>query len=207
MQTVGQLLKTERIRQNFSIEDIEIKTRIRKKYITAIEESDWKIFPSKTYITGIIKSYGSYLKLDEEKLIPFFRREYEKTDSQKFKRRLNIQQLTPNAKTYFKIGIILVTLLFTIYFGFQIIRLITPPSVTIISPVTNVLPKRTEKIEFIGKTEKDAIVDINGEKVFIDDTGIFKIQIPLINKKANVKIKVTGANGKITTLTKKLQVP
>src|SRR3989338_1476019 len=207
MQTVGQLLKTERIRQNFSIEDIEIKTRIRKKYITAIEESDWKIFPSKTYITGIIKSYGSYLKLDEEKLIPFFRREYEKTDSQKFKRRLNIQQLTPNAKTYFKIGIILVNLLFIIYFGFQIIRLITPPSVTIISPVTNVLPKRTEKIEFIGKTEKDAIVDINGEKVFIDDTGIFKIQIPLINKKANVKIKVTGANGKITTLTKKLQVP
>ena len=206
MKTVGQILKIERSRRGFSVGDVERETRIRRKYLEAIEESNWVLFPSKTYVLGVLKSYGNFLDLDEEKLIAFFRREYERVDHQKFKQKIETRQLTPASKLYMKFGVIISIILFIIYFGLQIIHLITPPQVTIVAPVSEILPPRTEKFELVGETEADAIVEINGSRQVLDDSNQFVIKIPVIKKMAKVTIVITGANGKKTTLIKTYRV-
>ncbi len=200
------MLKKERERRGFSIETVEEKTRVRKKYIQAIEESNWTLFPSKTYVLGVLKSYGTLLDLDEVKLTAFFRREYERTDLQKFKKKIETKQLTPTSKVYTKIGIIISIILFIVYFGIQIINLMTPPKISILQPTSDNLPPRTEKFDLVGTTEKDALVEINGERYVLDDKNQFRKKIPIVDKVATVTITITGANGKKTTLKKTYRV-
>lgn len=201
MLTTGELLRQERKNRELTLEDIEKKTRIRKKYLAAVEKNDWSIFPSKTYIIGVLGSYGRFLKLDEEKLRAVFRREYEKKEDIGFKERVSKEYLTPQTKKLVKTIIAILALIFIVYFGYQLKLYFSPPFVEIISPKKTSFIKE-EKIELVGKTEKEAIVIVNGERVFQDKNNIFKIAIPLTNPKNEVIIEVTGANGKKTILKK-----
>jgi cytoskeletal protein RodZ len=201
MLTPGEILMEERKSKKITLEEVEKATRIRKKLLQAIEENDWKNFSSKTYIIGIIKSYGKFLNLDEEKLIAFFRRLYEKEEEIKFKEKLAGSYLTPQSKKIFKLSVFLISLLFFLYFAYQLKIYFSPPKVTILSPKQTIF-KRENKIKLIGKTEKEAIVNINGERVYQNQDNIFEFFVPLINPKNEVIIEVTGANGRKTIIKK-----
>lgn len=201
MLTIGEILMKERKERNITLEELEKITKIRKKNLEAVEKNDWKKFPSKTYIVGIIKTYGKFLNLNEDKLIAFFRRQYEKKEDIRFKERISKTHLTPQTKKIFKLSILLIFFLFFLYFGYQLIVYFSPPKVEIISPKGTVF-KREEKIKLIGKTEKEAMVNINGERVYQNKDNIFETIIPLINLKNEVVIEVTGANGRKTIIKK-----
>lgn len=201
MLTTGELLQKERSTRELTFEDVEKKTRIRKKYLAALEENNWSIFPSKTYILGVLKSYGKFLHLDEEKLTAIFRREYEKKEEIQFKERVSKEYLTPQTKKLVKAVVSVLTFIFIMYFGYQLKLYFSPPHLKIISPQKNIFTKE-ERIELVGETEKEAIVMVNGERVYQDKNNIFKIAIPLGNPKNEVVIDVTGANGKKIVLKK-----
>lgn len=59
-----------------------------------------------------------------------------------------------------------------------------------------------KKIELVGKTEKEASVTVNGERVYTNEEQIFRTFIPLVLKENIVRIEVTGANGRKATITK-----
>lgn len=201
MLTIGEILMKERKERNITLEELEKKTKIRKKNLEAVEKNDWKKFPSKTYVVGIIKSYGKFLNLNEDKLIAFFRRQYEKKEEIRFKERVSKTYFTPQTKKLLKISIFSILLVFSLYFGYQLIVYFSPPKVEIISPKGAVF-KGEEKIKLIGKTEKEALVNINGERVYQNKDNIFETIIPLINPKNEVIIEVTGANGRKTIIKK-----
>jgi transcriptional regulator with XRE-family HTH domain len=201
MLTIGEILKKEREGKNLTLEEIEKLTKIRKKNLEAIEKNDWRKFPSKTYIVGIIKSYGKFLQLNEDKLIAFFRRQYEKKEEIKFKETVRKTYLTPQTKKIFKILIYLIVMIFSLYFGYQLKIYFSPPRVEIVSPKENIF-KKLDRIKLIGKTEKEAIININGERIYQNKDNIFKTSIPLINPKNEVIIEVTGANGRTTIIKK-----
>lgn len=201
MLTIGEILIRERKDRNLTLEEIEKKTKIRKKNLEAIESNNWKKFPSKTYIIGVIKSYAKFLNLDEDKLIAFFRRQYEKKEEIRFKERVSKTYFTPQTKKLLKISIFFILLVFSLYFGYQLIVYFSPPKVEILSPKESVF-KREERIKLIGKTEKEAIVNINGERVYQNKDNTFETIIPLINPKNEVIIEVTGANGRKTIIKK-----
>lgn len=201
MLTTGEIIQRERKNKNLTVEDIEKKTRIRKKYLTAIENNDWTSFPSKMYIIGTLKTYARFLDLDEQKIIAFFRREYEKKEEIRFKERVPKHYLTPQTKRLFKLISFIISTFFVLYFSYQLILYFAPPYVTIIKPTTTVF-RHIDKVELVGKTEKDAIVTVNGERTFLNKDAIFKIQIPLTKKKNDVIVEVTGANGKKTLIKK-----
>lgn len=206
MQTIADVLIKKRTKLGLSLTDIEKSTRIRKKYLIAIESSDWKVFPSKTYILGVIKSYGSILDLDQDKLLAFFRREYEQTDTQRFKQKINKKQLVPSSTRIMQVGIVILVLVFAMYFGLQLVNLFTPPKLEIIAPIQDYLPPRTEKFELVGRTEKDAIVEVNGQRYMINENNQFAVKIPVVDKKAKITIKIIGANGKETITTRIFKV-
>ncbi len=201
MLTIGEILLREREEKNLTLEEIEKKTKIRKKNLEAVEKSDWKKFPSKTYIIGIIKTYGKFLSLNEDKLIAFFRRQYEKNEEIKFKERVNKTHLTPETKKIFKISVCFILLIFSLYFGHQLVVYFSPPKVEIISPKETVF-KRESKIKLIGKTEKEAIITVNGERAYQNKDNVFEITIPLFKQRNEVVIEVIGANGRKTIIKK-----
>src|ERR1700745_1949300 len=61
---IGNSLREARERQGLDYPQVELATKIRAKYIRALEEEEFEILPSGTYIKGFMRSYADFLGLD-----------------------------------------------------------------------------------------------------------------------------------------------
>jgi helix-turn-helix protein len=63
---IGNSLRSARERQGLGYPEIELATKIRAKYIRALEEEDFTTIPGDAYIRGFLRTYADYLGLDGE---------------------------------------------------------------------------------------------------------------------------------------------
>jgi cytoskeleton protein RodZ len=61
---IGNSLREARLRRHIEFSDAEHGTKIRGKYLRALEEERFELLPSHTYIKGFLRSYAEYLGLD-----------------------------------------------------------------------------------------------------------------------------------------------
>ena len=201
MLSVGKLLRAARERKKISIRDVEKQIKVREQFIRALEEDKWYSFTSRIYVTGILKNYARFLELDERKILAFFRREYERSEELRFKEKVSTSYLSSDSKKTLFVGFIFICVLLVSYFSYQLFQYFKPPTVQILAP-TSTLFKRELTVKIIGKTEKEAVITIMGERVYQNKEGIFEYVIPLKQKENTVSIEVIGANGKKTVLEK-----
>lgn len=69
MSELGQLLRKVRMERKISLDDLEETTKIRKRYLEAIEEGDYKILPGSFYVRAFIKSYAEAVGLDPAEVL------------------------------------------------------------------------------------------------------------------------------------------
>jgi len=72
---VGKKLHEARTRKKLSLQEAEEATKIRCRYLQAIENDDWDQLPGDTYARAFIRTYGRYLGLDGERLAEDQRRD------------------------------------------------------------------------------------------------------------------------------------
>jgi cytoskeleton protein RodZ len=65
---VGTKLRDARTRRRLSLQDVEGETKIRVRYLQALENEDWDQLPGDTYARAFIRTYGALLGLDGERL-------------------------------------------------------------------------------------------------------------------------------------------
>src|SRR6266404_453300 len=61
---IGNSLKEARSRRRIEIAQAEQATKIRGKYLRALEDEQFDVLPSDTYIKGFLRTYADYLGLD-----------------------------------------------------------------------------------------------------------------------------------------------
>ena len=61
---IGNSLREARLRRHIDFSDAEHGTKIRGKYLRALEDERFELLPSHTYIKGFLRSYADYLGLD-----------------------------------------------------------------------------------------------------------------------------------------------
>jgi len=61
---LGSSLREARARRQIGIAQIEQATKIRGKYLRALEEEQFDLLPSQTYVKGFLRTYADYLGLD-----------------------------------------------------------------------------------------------------------------------------------------------
>jgi len=61
---IGNSLREARMRQGLDYSQVELATKIRAKYIKALEDEQFELLPGGTYIKGFLRSYSEYLGLD-----------------------------------------------------------------------------------------------------------------------------------------------
>lgn len=66
---IGEILKQAREDQGYSLEEASLATKIKEKYLAAIEEDRWEALPSSVQQKGFTRSYATYLDLDPVPLI------------------------------------------------------------------------------------------------------------------------------------------
>jgi hypothetical protein len=74
---IGEVLKRTRTRHEIDIRTVEQETKIRIKYLRALENEEWDVLPGPAYARGFLRTYAQFLGLDGEALIDEYRRTVE----------------------------------------------------------------------------------------------------------------------------------
>jgi helix-turn-helix protein/uncharacterized protein DUF4115 len=70
---IGPSLREARIRRGLGLDRVETETRIRTRYLEAIEDDRWDELPAEAYAKGFLRTYASYLELDPQQYLTAFR--------------------------------------------------------------------------------------------------------------------------------------
>lgn len=66
------------MRARIDISEVEARTKIRAKYLRAIENEEWDLLPGTVFVKSFLKTYSDYLGLDSRMLVDEFKRRYER---------------------------------------------------------------------------------------------------------------------------------
>lgn len=73
MSRIGETLREAREAKNLTLRDVEAATKIRLKYLEALENEDYSQLPGRVYTIGFLRSYAKFLELDDYALIAEFK--------------------------------------------------------------------------------------------------------------------------------------
>ncbi|AIQ53260.1 helix-turn-helix domain-containing protein [Paenibacillus sp. FSL R7-0331] len=69
MSELGRHLKEARLQKGMSLDDVQEVTKIRKKYLEAIEAGDYKVLPGSFYVRAFIKTYAEAVGVNPDELM------------------------------------------------------------------------------------------------------------------------------------------
>jgi Helix-turn-helix domain/RodZ C-terminal domain len=69
---IGNSLREARVRQQLELSEVELATKIRARYLRALEEETFDTLPAQTYVKGFLRTYADYLGLDGQLYVDEF---------------------------------------------------------------------------------------------------------------------------------------
>jgi Helix-turn-helix domain len=77
MPEIGSTLREARMRERIDVSEIEAKTKIRAKYLRALENEEWSLLPGPTFVKSFLRTYATALGLDGKALVEEYRLHHE----------------------------------------------------------------------------------------------------------------------------------
>lgn len=206
MRTAGQVLKEEREKKLFTLEEVEKATKIRKELLEALEKGLYSKLPPPTFVQGFIKNYGRFLSLNTEKLLAIFRREFSEG---KYPPRILETFSNPLDKNKFRmtparlLGTLIMSLiaLFFIYLWFEYRFLTGAPFLEVNQPPDQ-FNTNSPIVEIAGRTDPEAKVSINNQEIKLDPSGRFREEIELSENINTVEITASAKSGKLSKVSR-----
>lgn len=132
-------LHAARERKGVDLHRAERDTKIRARYLEALERGDWRALPGAVYTKGFLRNYAVYLGLDPEEALRDWRRD--RGDARDTEPILGPRALVvPRPRLTFSPGIVWAALLaaaviaFGVYLGIQVLRFARPPTLSVSHP-------------------------------------------------------------------------
>jgi cytoskeleton protein RodZ len=77
MPEIGATLREARMRARIDVSEIEAQTKIRAKYLRALENEEWGLLPGPTFVKSFLRTYAQALGLDGKALVEEYRLHHE----------------------------------------------------------------------------------------------------------------------------------
>jgi hypothetical protein len=78
MPEIGPTLREARMRARMDISEIETTTKIRAKYLRALENEEWDLLPGPTYVKTFLRTYAEALGLDAKLMVEEYKLRHER---------------------------------------------------------------------------------------------------------------------------------
>jgi len=209
MKTIGELLSLRREQLELSIEDVESKLHIRKRYLAALEQNDFSVFSSPNYIRGFIKNYSEYLDLDSAKVLAVFRRQYATNEAEELMPEgvhnpldNPIFKITPQRAAI--VSVFLILLIFFVYLFSQARGLFGAPTLELVDPVEDKVVTVRE-LELRGNVNPEAQLSLNGKGAKTSADGEFVIEVELIEGVNEFVLEAVNSNGEKTIVSRSIR--
>ncbi len=183
----------------------ERDTKIRARYLGALERGDYGELPGSVYTKGFLRNYALYLGLDADEILLQWRRERGDGSAQT-EPTINVPKplTAPRQGFTFSIGLLVAAalavgvLLFIGYLGFQVLRFSRPPEVAVTDPATAVSTVDETAVAYTlrGTSDPGATVSIaiaGGQPVLTTATsgGTWSADVELRRGKNNFSVSAT----------------
>jgi cytoskeletal protein RodZ len=201
--TVGRQLKARRQALRLSLAQVELDTKIRGKFLTALEAGDYEKFPNDIYSRGFVQQYASYLGHNGSEVAAAYVAERGGLAAGETKR----PRLERTRKLVFTGPLIaaaaagVVVLAIAGYLVYQFSSLAAPPQLEISSPAGDTTLTGSV-IDIVGKTTPGSDVAINGSPILSDTDGSFDEKVSLSDGLNAIKVTSKSKLGKSSTATR-----
>ncbi len=78
MAEIGATLRAARMSARIDVSEIEAETKIRAKYLRALENEEWDLLPGPTFVRSFLRTYAQALGVDGKVLVEEYRLSYER---------------------------------------------------------------------------------------------------------------------------------
>jgi cytoskeletal protein RodZ len=211
--SLGDRLKRARIRGKLSIGEVEEATKIRAKFLLALESDSWEQIPSEVYGRGYLEAYATFLKQDVEAVM----RDYDKMRSVYARHcQEGRAHLAPRASITWPRFMVTPRAVLVIFLafgllgfagaiGYQLRQYTSAPYLELITPVQASedagpgLLVNTESMMVTGRTVQGATVLVNNQQAVVQADGTFQHKLALQKGVNAVVVEAINANGKRTS--------
>jgi len=121
MPDIGASLREARMRARIDVSEIETQTKIRAKYLRALENEEWHLLPGPTYVKSFLRTYAEALDLDAKALVDEYKLRHEHLSEVELQP-INAaapgrerRRQSPVLPPWFFVAVIFVGLLFSLY--------------------------------------------------------------------------------------------
>jgi len=215
--TLGEQLRAQRERKGITLEQAAADTRIREKFLTALEAGDYPALPGAVYTRGFLRNYAEYLDLETDELVALFQHERgggppEPTPKRSFKpyRPVVHQSFIFRPVVFVPVLIIAFVGSFLGYMYYQFTTFATLPKLEIIDPSSDGLAASPDLV-VRGVTVPGGRVTITvipGSE-FLDirsgDDGSFNTKVSLSPGPNHVLVEVQDPAGKTNHVSRTIQ--
>jgi cytoskeleton protein RodZ len=98
MPEIGAALREARMRARIDISEIEAQTKIRAKYLRALENEEWDLLPGPTFVKSFLRTYAQALDLDDKALVEEYRQSYERPNETELQPIVSTARRPPNQR-------------------------------------------------------------------------------------------------------------
>jgi len=181
-QSLAEKLRALRRNQAVTLDMMERKTHIQRNYLEALEKGKFEDLPEPLYSRNFIRAYARALGADEKYFLELYDEECGLCDLIEPmcspRQRVNKKRFYVWSK-FIRYGLIASLLLCVVsYIGWQVISIIEPPKIILLSPAADMLTHEAE-ISIHGLVEGEASVYVNGEPIVVNDDFSFEATVDL----------------------------
>lgn len=189
---LGEVLRSAREARGVDLARVERDTKIRSRYLSALERGEYRELPGAVYTKGFLRNYGSYLGLDTDYLIDLYRLESSTAPVERPSapvpprpiagRRSRALVVTPGAllAALLTVGVAV----FIVYLVSEFVTFAGTPELRVVQPAGDISGYLDDEYTFRGVTEPNAHVRVDGLRenpsVTADEDGSFEITVSLV---------------------------
>jgi cytoskeletal protein RodZ len=203
MKNVGEVIKKARLKKKLSREKLEVKTKIKKEFIEALENSRWDILPDYPVVFGFVKNIADVLGLKEASLTALLRRDYPPKILRINPKPELREKFKWSPKATFITAAVSVFLIIFTYLGLSYLNFIRPPSLELLEPVESQLVERNI-LTVKGKTSAEAFVEVNNQPVIVGEDGYFEAEIEIFEGTEEIVVIAKSRSGKESVIRRKI---
>ena len=187
---LGEVLRAARESKGVDLARVERDTKIRTRYLSALERGEYRDLPGAVYTKGFLRNYAHYLGLDPEYLTDLYRLETNGAAQPVVAaaprpmraRRARALVVTPGTilAAILTVGV----LAFIGYLGYEFITFARTPDLRIVEPAGDVAGYRQSQYTITGITEPNSRVTVDGLRenpvITADGQGHFSVTVKLV---------------------------
>ena len=215
MARLGDALREKREQMGVTLPQAAEDTRIREKFLQALESGDYQSLPGTVYTKGFLRNYAHYLNVDPEEMLALYTGERGGTEPLR-----SFAPMRPLVKRSFiftptvlvPVVVLAGILLFVGYVYYQFTNFAVAPHVDITDPPGDAV-SQTAEYTVKGKTNPDGRITVRVSPGLdtINDVrpardGTFSVVVPLKPGSNHVEVQVLDPSGKLAQASRTIQL-